>query len=77
MSETSKTFEQQLSRLDEIVKQMEQGAVPLEKALALFQEGTALVKNCTAMLDQAELQVVQLMKGADGTPQETEYTRNA
>lgn len=77
MSETSKTFEQQLSRLDEIVKQMEQGAVPLEQALSLFQEGTALVRSCTAMLDQAELQVVQLMKGADGTPQETEYTRNA
>lgn len=77
MSETSKTFEQQLSRLDEIVRQMEQGAVPLEQALLLFQEGTGLVRSCTAMLDQAELQVVQLMKGADGTPQETEYTRDA
>lgn len=77
MSETSQTFEQSITRLDEIVRQMEAGSVPLEKALALFQEGAALVKSCSAMLDNAELQVVQLMKGADGAPQETEYTRDA
>ena len=45
MSETSKTFEQSIGRLDEIVKLMERGSVPLEQALQLFQEGTALVKS--------------------------------
>ncbi len=76
MSETSKTFEQSIARLDEIVKLMERGSVPLEQALQLFQEGTALVKSCNSMLDKAELEVVRLMKSADGTPAETEFVRD-
>ncbi|MGM9557569.1 MAG: exodeoxyribonuclease VII small subunit [Oscillospiraceae bacterium] len=76
MSETSKTFEQSITRLDEIVKLMERGSVPLEQALQLFQEGTALVKSCNSMLDKAELEVVRLMKSADGTPAETEFVRD-
>ena len=76
MSETSKTFEQSIARLDEIVKLMERGSVPLEQALQLFQEGTALVKSCNSMLDKAELEVVRLMKSADGSPVETEFVRD-
>ncbi len=73
MSRDSQTCEQSLGRLEEIVKQMERGDVPLEQALSLFEEGTALVGSCTKLLDEAELKVVQLTKGADGTPQETEF----
>ena len=71
MKQESQTFEQSLARLEEIVKQMERGDVPLEQALSLFEEGTGLVGSCTKLLDEAELKVVQLTKGADGTPQET------
>ena len=74
MKQESQTFEQSLTRLEQIVKQMERGDVPLEQALALFEEGTGLVSSCTRLLDEAELKVVQLTKGADGTPQETEFT---
>lgn len=73
MKQESQTFEQSLVRLEEIVKQMERGDVPLEQALSLFEEGTGLVGSCTKLLDEAELKVVQLTKGADGTPQETEF----
>lgn len=73
MNQESQTFEQSLVRLEEIVKQMERGDVPLEQALSLFEEGTGLVGSCTKLLDEAELKVVQLTKGADGTPQETEF----
>lgn len=73
MSERSMEFEKSIARLDEIVKQMEQGNVPLENALQLFEEGTKLVKNCAKQLDEAELKVVKLMKGADGNPVETEF----
>lgn len=73
MNQESQTFEQSLARLEEIVKQMERGDVPLEQALSLFEEGTGLVGSCTKLLDEAELKVVQLTKGADGTPQETEF----
>ena len=76
MEQESKTFEQSMARLDAIVRQMEQGNVPLEESLKLFQEGTGLVQTCTQLLDQAELEVVKLMKGAGGAPVEAEYVRD-
>lgn len=76
MREKSVSFERSIERLDAIVRSLEQGNVPLEQALKLFQEGTSLVKTCDEMLSEAELQVVKLMKGADGAPVETEYMRD-
>lgn len=76
MSGKSQTFEASMQRLEEIVRQLEQGNVPLEASLKLFQEGTALVKSCTALLDSVEQEIVKLMKTADGTPAETEYVRD-
>ena len=73
MVKKSQSFEQSITRLDEIVRQLEQGNVPLEDALKLF---TALVDTCGKLLDKAELEVVKLMKTADGTPAETEYERD-
>lgn len=73
MSQNSMEFEKSITRLEEIVKQMEQGNVPLENALQLFEEGTKLVAGCAKKLDEAELKVVKLMKGADGNPMETEF----
>ena len=67
------TFEQSLKRLEEIVKQMEQGNVSLEDSLKLFEEGTELAASCSAQLDTAELKVVRLMKGPDGKPVEMEF----
>ena len=67
------TFEQSLKRLEEIVKQMEQGNVSLEDSLKLFEEGTELAASCSAQLDAAELKVVRLMKGPDGKPVEMEF----
>lgn len=72
MKQESMTFEQSLARLDEIVKAMEKGDVPLEKTLALFEEGTALAANCNRLLDEAEMRVVQVTKGADDTPEEND-----
>ncbi len=70
--EEKMNFEQSLARLDEIVRRMERGDVALDEALSLFEEGTALAKSCNKLLDEAELKVVRLTKGADGTPVETE-----
>lgn len=76
MAEKSKSFEKSLDRLEQIVKNLEEGNVPLEKALKLFQEGTALIGSCEQLLSQAELEVVKLTKGADGAPVETEFVRD-
>ncbi len=62
------TFEESMQRLEQIVRAMERGDVALEESLKLFQEGTELVRNCGALLDQAELQVKQVMTAADGSP---------
>jgi len=73
MSEKSKTFEESMLRLEEIVRKLEKGDAPLEDALSLFEEGTALAKSCNELLSKAEQQVVKLSKGADGEPVEQEF----
>ncbi len=73
MSEETKemTFEQAMSRLEQIVKTLENGQVPLEDLIKLFDEGTALVKLCTQRLDKAEEKVRLLqMKGGVLTEEE-------
>ena len=62
-----------MQRLEEIVRKLEKGDAPLEDALSLFEEGTALAKSCNELLTNAELQVVKLSKGADGEPMEEEF----
>ncbi len=71
--DNSKTFEASMQRLEEIVRTMERGELPLEQSLKLFEEGTALVRTCGTMLDEAEMKIVKLMKGPDGAPVEQEF----
>ena len=66
-------FEGSMIRLEEIVTLLERGDAPLEQAMALFEEGAKLLRECTAQLDQAEQQVVKLMKGAEGKPEELPF----
>ena len=68
MNKESKTFEENLQRLEQIVRAMERGEAPLEESLKLFQEGTELVWVCGKLLDDAQLQVNKVLTGADGTP---------
>ena len=71
--EQSRSFETAMKRLEEIVRTMEHGELPLEESLKLFEEGTALVRSCTKQLDEAEMKIVKLMKGPDGEPIEQEF----
>ena len=73
MSGKKLTFEQQLQRLEEIVAALEKGDAQLADSLALFEEGTKLIAACSKQLDQAEQQVVKLMKGSDGAPVELPF----
>ena len=73
MNQKSKTFEESMVRLEQIVRAMERGDVPLEESLKLFQEGTQLVQSCGKLLDNAQLQVNKIMTAADGSPVEEEY----
>ena len=69
MNPNNKTFEDNLQRLEQIVRAMERGDVPLEESLKLFQEGTSLVESCGKLLDEAELRVNKVTAAADGSPQ--------
>jgi exodeoxyribonuclease VII small subunit len=73
MNTANKTFEESMQRLEQIVRAMEQGDVPLEESLKLFQEGTQLVRSCNQLLDEAQLQVTKIMTAPDGTPAEEEF----
>ena len=75
--EESKSFEAAMKRLEEIVRTMERGELPLEESLKLFEEGTALVRSCAKQLDEAEMKIVKLMKGPDGEPVEQEFEDEA
>ncbi len=55
-------FEDTLSKLEDIIRQMEEGGQPLEKMLDRFEEGMKLVEQCRKALDEAELRVSLLMK---------------
>jgi len=70
MNENNKTFEENISRLEQIVRAMERGDVPLAESLKLFQEGTALAVSCGTLLDNAELQVRKIMTDPSGNPVE-------
>ncbi len=67
------SYEQSIARLDDIVRSMERGDVPLEQALKLFEEGAGLIASCNKMLDEAEQMVVKLKKGPDGYPIELPF----
>ncbi len=66
MSNTKPTFEENMRRLEQIVRTMERGDAPLEESMKLFQEGTDLVAQCSLMLDHAELQVTKIVVQPDG-----------
>lgn len=70
MNQRNKTFEESMQRLEQIVRAMERGDVPLEESLKLFQEGTDLVRNCGKLLEEAQLQVKLIMTAPDGSPVE-------
>lgn len=73
MSTKKLTFEQSLARLDQIVKALEKGDLPLEEALGLFEEGTGLIRSCGKVLDQAEQKIVTLSRGPDGATVEAPF----
>ena len=77
MNQKNHTFEENMHRLEQIVRAMERGDVPLEESLKLFQEGTALVEACGKFLDEAELQVKKIVTTADGSPAEEAFEYEA
>lgn len=67
MAEKEILFNEAMEQLEEIVRQLEQGDVPLEEALTLYKRGMELSKICHGKLQSAEKQLVTMMNDAEGT----------
>ncbi len=63
-----KTFEASLKDLESAVERLEAGDLPLEDALACFEEGVKAAGSCQKLLQEAQLKVEQLRTAADGKP---------
>ncbi len=70
------SFEQNLQRLEQIVRAMERGEVPLDESLKLFQEGTELVRSCSKLLDEAQLKVDMILADSQGQPMQEEFAHD-
>jgi exodeoxyribonuclease VII small subunit len=64
------SFEDALAALEEKVEALSRGDVPLDRALATFEEGLALYRRCHGMLAQAEQRVTKLVAATDGLKEE-------
>ena len=54
------TFEQTLNRIDEIIKLLSDGDIPLEQAVELYKEGTQSIADCSKKLDDAQNEILKV-----------------
>jgi exodeoxyribonuclease VII small subunit len=71
----AETFEALYSRLEEAVAKLEQGGLPLEQAIALYEEGMTLARTCQERLDEAELRITTLRESFAPLPDRSNGAR--
>lgn len=59
------SFEEALAKLEKIVEEMDSGKLDLDKMVARFEEGSKLIKTCTAKLNEVEQKIEKLVKKDD------------
>jgi len=59
-------FEKALAELEDIVRRLERGDVPLEDSIAIYERGEVLKKHCEALLKKAEARIEKITIGPDG-----------
>jgi exodeoxyribonuclease VII small subunit len=69
-----KNFESSLDALEKIVRELEQGDLPLEKSLELFEQGVRLSRECQERLNQAERRIEILLRDSEGKPAARTFT---
>ncbi|MFN0115353.1 MAG: exodeoxyribonuclease VII small subunit [Paracoccaceae bacterium] len=62
------SFEQAMKELEDVVKRLESGDVPLEESITLYERGAALKAHCEANLKAAEEKVAKITFGENGEP---------
>jgi exodeoxyribonuclease VII small subunit len=66
------TFEQKIARLEAIVRELENGNIELDKAVALFKEGKALSAECETLLKGAQSQIDKAMEQTGAAPAQSD-----
>jgi exodeoxyribonuclease VII small subunit len=66
------SFERAIEELESIVKRLEEGKVPLEESLAIYERGEVLKRRCDELLRQAEARVEKITLDSSGKPTGTE-----
>ena len=66
------TFEDALKALEDVVRQLESGEVPLDQSIDLYERGERLRKHCQARLDAAQARIEKIVAGPDGKAVATE-----
>ncbi len=66
------SFEEALKQLETIVRELEQGNVPLERSIDMYERGDALRKHCDTLLKSAEPKVEKIQLGQNGKASGTE-----
>jgi exodeoxyribonuclease VII small subunit len=67
MTAGNTSFRQELERLEDIVRALEDKDVDLDEALKLFEEGVGRLKSARSLLKESELRVKRVLEDADGT----------
>lgn len=62
------TFEEALRALEDVVRKLETGEVPLEESISLYERGEQLRRHCQARLDAAQARIEKIVQGPDGKP---------
>lgn len=60
------SFEDALRALEDVVRKLEGGEVPLDATITLYERGEALRKHCQARLDSAQARIEKIVAGPDG-----------
>lgn len=66
----NKTFEEAMSELEEIVRKLEEGELPLEESIKYFQKGVQLSRYCRMKLDEIEMKITILIEEENGNVRE-------
>lgn len=64
----SMNFEDALRALEEVVRKLESGEVPLDDSITLYERGEHLRKHCQSRLDAAQARIDKIVAGPDGAP---------
>ena len=66
------SFEDALRALEDVVRKLEGGEVPLDDSISLYERGEALRKHCQARLDAAQARIEKIVAGSDGSVTSTQ-----